>query len=109
MAGVAMALGGLTKDPLAAVLWISLSVAMSMFTLGAAWSTCIDIAGSHSGVVSAAMNTAGQIAGIVSPLMVVWLVDATGDWITPVYAMSALFAVGTVCWLFVNPRNKVFE
>ena len=108
IAGIAMACGALASAPEAAALWFSFSVAASMFTLGASWSVCIDIGGSHSGVVSAAMNTAGQIAGILSPIVVARIVDATGDWSIPLYIMSGLFFVGAICWLFVDPKNRIF-
>ncbi len=109
IAGIAMALGAMAEGPEAAAMWISLSVAASMFTLGAAWSVCIDIGGSHSGVVSAAMNTAGQIAGIAGPIILPMIVAASASWTIPILIMSGLFFVGAVCWLFVDPRNRVFD
>ncbi len=109
VAGIAMALGALATNPEAAAVWISFSVAASMFTLGASWSVCIDIGGSHSGVVSAAMNTAGQIAGIASPIVLPMIVAASSDWAIPLYIMSALFFIGAVCWLFIDPRNRLFD
>jgi hypothetical protein len=39
----------------------------------AAWSTCLDLGGNHAGVVSAAMNTSGQVGSVLSPLMVTFL------------------------------------
>ena len=48
-----------------------------MFTLAPAWGTCQDIGGNHAGVVSAAMNTSGQIGSILSPLMVTFLLART--------------------------------
>ena len=109
VAGVAMAIGAMTAEPVASVLWISFSVASSMFTLGASWSTCIDIGGKHSGVVSAAMNSAGSAAGIACPIIVAKIVTDSGDWNLPVFIMSGLFFFGAVCWLLIDPRKKVFE
>jgi ACS family glucarate transporter-like MFS transporter len=109
IAGIAMTLGAIATDPLASAIWISFSVAASMFTLGASWSVCIDIGGTHSGVISAAMNTAGQIAGILSPIVLAAIVDASANWAIPLYIMSALFFAGAVCWLFIDPRNRVFD
>jgi MFS transporter, ACS family, glucarate transporter len=109
VAGIAMALGATAEAPEAAAMWISASVAASMFTLGAAWSVCIDIGGDHSGVVSAAMNTAGQVAGIAGPIILPMIVAASASWTIPIYIMSALFFLGALCWLFVDPRNRVFD
>jgi MFS family permease len=109
VAGIAMAFGALATEPVMSALWISFSVAASMFTLGASWSVCIDIGGNHSGVVSAAMNTAGQVAGILSPIVLAAIIQASGNWSLPIYIMSGLFFLGAICWLFIDPRNKVFE
>lgn len=109
IAGIAMAIGAMTADPVQAVLWISFAVASTMFTLGASWSTCIDIGGKHSGVVSAAMNSAGSAAGIACPIIVTKIYQSTGDWNMPIFVMSGLFFFGAVCWLLIDPRKKVFE
>jgi MFS family permease len=79
-----------------------------MFTLGAAWSTCIDIGGKHTGVVGAAMNTSGQIGSIISPLIVVWL-QKSYDWNAPILAIGGLFLMGAVAWLFIHPEQRIFD
>lgn len=88
---------------------IAVAVGASMFTLGAAWGTCLDIGGSHAGVVSATMNTSGQISSVLSPLMVTYLLGRFGDWNAPLYVMGGLFLFGAVCWCFIDPRRRVFE
>jgi len=92
-----------------AAILIALAVAASMFTLGASWSTCIDIGGNHAGVVSAAMNTSGALSSVLSPLMVTWLLRLCGDWSAPLYVMGGLFLMGAVCWCFIDPRKKIFS
>lgn len=107
----ALALFGaaLAPNPIIAIGLISLAVTSAMFTLGAQWAVCQEIGGQHVGVVSAAMNTAGQIGAIGGPPMVTWLLKVYGDWNAPVLAIGALFVVGAACWLFIDPREKVFE
>jgi MFS family permease len=109
LAGGAMILAGLVGAPVLVALLIALAVAASMFILGAAWSTCIDIGGNHAGVVSAAMNTSGAISSVVSPLLVTWLLKTYGNWNLTLYVMGSLFLVGAVCWGFIDPRKRVFE
>ena len=55
------------------------------------------------------MNTAGQIGSFFSPLLVTWLLREFGDWNAPVLAIGALFIVGAAMWLFIDPRERVFE
>jgi MFS transporter, ACS family, glucarate transporter len=109
VAGMAMLISGSLTTPSAAAGMIAVATAASMFTLGAAWGTCIDIGGNHSGVVSAAMNTSGQIGALICPVLVIHLVHRFADWNAPVYLMGILFLVGAVSWFFVDPRKPVFD
>lgn len=109
LAGAAMLIAGSTGHPVVAAVLIAVATAASMFTLGAAWGTCLDIGGSHAGVVSAAMNTSGQIGSIFSPIIVAYFVKELADWTTPLYLMGGLFLMGAVCWVLIDPRRPVFE
>lgn len=109
LAGAAMLAAGFVQTPVLAAWLVALAVGASMFTLGAAWSTCIDIGGRHAGVVSAAMNTAGQIGSVFSPVMVTFLLARIGDWNAPLLVMGALFLVGATSWIFIDPRQRIFD
>src|SRR5262249_36405521 len=109
VAGSAMILAGVVTSPVAAGWLIATALGASMFILGPAWSTCIDIGGAHAGVVSAAMNTSGPIGSVLSPLMVTFLLRELGDWNAPLFVMGGLFLVGAACWGLVNPRERVFD
>lgn len=109
LAGIAICIAAVSDESLISVVALSLGVAASMFALGAAWGTCLDIGGSHSGVVSAAMNTSGQIGSIISPLAVVFIMKYCNDWAAPLYLICGLFFAGAICWAFVNPRKPIFE
>jgi hypothetical protein len=98
-----------SHQPMAAGILISIAVAASMFVLAPAWSTCIDIGGNHTGVVSAAMNTSGQISSIISPLMVTFLLKKFGDWNAPLYVMGGLFLMGAIAWSLIDPKKRVFD
>ena len=109
LAGGFMILAAVLRQPVAAAVLIALGTAASMFMLAAAWGTCIDIGGKHSGVVSAAMNTSGQIGSILSPLMVTYLLDRFGDWNAPLYVIGGLYLAGALFWALIDPRQRVFE
>ncbi len=108
LAGIAMIGATLVHNPHAAIGLISLAVTLTMFTLGATWGTCLDIGGAHVGVVSAAMNTTGQIGSVFGPSLVTTLFARTGEWNTPVLAIGGLFLAGAACWLVIDPRDRVF-
>ena len=104
-----MILAGVVAHPALAAWLIAVALGASMFTLGASWSTCLDIGGSHAGVVSAAMNTSGQIGSVLSPLLVTFLLRELGSWDAPLLVMGGLFLLGAISWGFVDPRKRIFE
>ena len=94
-----MIAGTFVANAIFAAVLISLAGAASNFLLGATWATCVDIGGQHSGVVSAAMNSFGQLGGILSPIVVALLVEHYGSWSAPLYITGVLYLVGAACWL----------
>lgn len=109
VAGAAMLGAAVTPQPVAAAVLISVALGASMFTLAAAWSTCQDIGGTHAGVVSAAMNTSGQVGALLCPMVVTFLHKTYQDWNAPLFLMGALFLVGAAGWCFVNPNKRIFD
>ncbi len=91
---------------LAATLF-ALGTAAAMFVMALAWSTCQDIGGGHAGVVSATMNTAGQVAAMACPPLVICLKNHYG-WNSDLVLIGASFLLASLCWLFIDPRKKVF-
>ncbi len=104
-----MILAGVIPQPVLAAGPIAVALGTILFTLGASWSTRLDIGSSHAGVVSATMNTVGQIGSVLSPLMVTFLLKRFGDWNLPLFVMGELFLVGAACWGLVNPHNRIFD
>jgi nitrate/nitrite transporter NarK len=107
LAGIMLATGTATSNNMLAVILISLALAFSNFLLGASWGTCSDIAGSNAGVVSGCMNTAGQLGGVLSPIITALFVQRYGSWSAPLYLSSLLYLGGAVCWLFIEPRQQI--
>ena len=106
-AGGTVLLAAFTRDAWLAATLFALGTAANMFLLGSAWGTCQDIGGSHAGVVSATMNTAGQIGAIICPLLVTYLAANYG-WDTDLKLIGVSFLVFSLCWFFIDPRKKVF-
>ena len=102
-AGVFMISGCLVNDPILAAVLISLAGAASNFLLGAAWGTCIDIGGRNSGALSAAMNTAGQVGGFLSPIILAYL----GNYTYALLLTGILYIGGAFCWLLIDPQRNL--
>ena len=61
VAAVAMFAAVYAATPVMAACLIAVAVAASMFTLSPSWAACMDIGGENTAVLSAAMNTTGQV------------------------------------------------
>lgn len=108
IAGIAVFGAIASGNPVLAALLLAFATAACMFTLGAAWGTCIEVGREHAGVVSASMNTSGQVGSVLSPLVVAYSVEWFGSWNLPLYLMGFLFLIGAVCWLIIDPEQPVF-
>ncbi|MCI0662088.1 MAG: MFS transporter [Acidobacteria bacterium] len=109
LASVFLISGTAIDNNLIGVALISLGLAFSNFLLGASWGTCVDIAGNHAGVVSACMNTAGQVGGFLSPIVATLVVERYGSWSSPLYLCGIIYFFGAICWLFIDPRQPIFK
>jgi MFS family permease len=107
LAAVATFLATQLGSGFAAGFLIAIGGAFSMLTLAPAWATAVDVGGRHAGVTAGTMNTVGQVGGILSPIVLAYLVDATGDWNLPLMVLAAIYAVAGIAWLAINPDQRV--
>src|SRR5208282_3086880 len=108
VAGSCVLLAAVTNQAWLAATLFALGTAANMFLLASAWGTCQDVGGGHAGVVSATMNTAGQIGAMTCPLLVIYLKNHYG-WNTDLKLIGAAFLLASLCWFFIDPRKKVFD
>jgi MFS family permease len=108
LAAVFIVAAAVSTAPVTAAVLIGLAAGSCMLTTAPAWSTCIDIGREHSATVGATMNTSGQIAAMASAPIVGYSVKWFGDWNMPFWLLGALFLVGALCWLFIDPKEPVF-
>jgi MFS family permease len=106
-AAACILLGAAVRDPGTAAVFLSLAAGGLSFLLGAAWGTCIDIAGDNAGVVSACMNTAGQAGGMLSPVILGFVLHRWANWAAPLYVTGLLLIGGAACWMLIDPRRTV--
>jgi cyanate permease len=108
MVGVCLIAAGAASSPVAAAVLIAAGTGLTMFTLGAAWGTAIEIGGNHVGVVGGTMNSIGNLVAMLNPLIVAYSVEWFANWDLPLYVMGGLFLVGAACWTVIDPRRPVF-
>ena len=73
-----------------------------------AWGACMDLGGLYAGSLSGAMNSVGNMAGFLSPTIVAYLLQATGnDWPLTFYVSSTAYFGSAVCWLLIDPVTRL--
>ena len=102
----AMFLGTLANNGRTSGLLIALGGAASMFTLAPAWATAIDLGGRNSAMLGAIMNTAGQVGGVLSPIVLAHIVERYNNWSIPLHVLSCLYLAAAISWMLINPDWK---
>lgn len=93
--------GATAKNPLMAVVLLSLSFGCTQLTEGSYWAASISIAGKHASAAAGVLNTGGNIVGGIGALLVPITAEAFG-WV-PALATGSVFAIiGVGLWLLVR-------
>jgi ACS family glucarate transporter-like MFS transporter len=112
IAGFALAAMGLlaSVDQAAvggAVLWLTVAIFGADMTLSPSWSACIDIGGRNAGQVSGTMNMAGNLGSALVALAFPYLLLWTGRPQAFFHLGAGLSGLAILCWLFVQPRQRI--
>lgn len=102
LCAIAMTGAARAENPQMAATLIAVAFGMSMFTLGASFSICIDLGKANSAVMTATKNTAGQVGGTLSPIALAYLVKWYSDWAIPLYVQAALYALAFLSWVLIG-------
>ncbi len=93
----------------AAVLLIALVSFCNDLTVPNAWTSCMDVGGRFVGTLGGAMNMMGNLGGFLSPIVIGYLVQRTGNWTLAFYMTAAVYLLGAVCWLLIDPVTPLEE
>jgi MFS family permease len=112
MGGLVAAAGLLTaaaliQDNTWSLAALALSFGAADLILAVCWATCLDIGREHAGTVSGAMNSLGQIGGVIAPALIGWLVESTGAWQLPLLIAAGYYAVSALLWLAIDPEKPL--
>jgi ACS family glucarate transporter-like MFS transporter len=92
------------SNPALAMVAMSLSSFAAEFSAPISWTTAMDIGGDRTGTVSGFMNMMGHFGGSVAPVVTGMLLAWTGNgWNIAFWASAFIYAMGAVCWLFIDP------
>jgi nitrate/nitrite transporter NarK len=92
-----------------AVLLISIGTFCGMASGVSAYALAIAYGGKRVATVFATMNMSGNLGATLFPVVVAWVVTATGNWNYALLLFVCMFGVAAVCWVILNPRGTLFE
>lgn len=90
-------------------LFLALAFGVIDLMLPSAWAICSDISGRYSGAVSGAMNTAGNIGGFVCATAFGYLIEATGNYNSPLFVIAAMLVIASILFMMINPTKKLVK
>jgi len=85
------------------VICFSLATLGVDMTLSPSWTSCQDIAGPRTGVLSGAMNMIGNLGSFVSSVTFPLLLNATGTAATYFYVAASINMLAMICWWRISP------
>jgi MFS family permease len=109
LAALAVLGGVATPDPRLSAYLLAAAAGLAALGVAPAWAVCLAVGGRHAGVVSGAMNTFGNLGGMLSPLVVGWCLTAWGSFEAPLYTVAAGYLAAAACWLGIEPTRPILR
>jgi MFS family permease len=81
----------------------------SELTIGPIWAVPMDIAPQFTGTASGMLNAASAVAGIISPLVFGWVVDASGNWTLPFAGAIGFLVLGIIMSFRIRPDRRITD
>lgn len=92
------------QEPLVVMTAMGLASLFGDLSMTSSWSACMDVGGKFSGTYSGAMNMMGNLGGALGPVVVGHLLVSTHqNWAVIFNISAAVYFLGGLCWLFIDP------
>ena len=102
-AAIMLAISTTATDAVIVMLLIGMASFCNDLVMPGAWAACMDVGGKYAGTVSGSMNMMGNLAGFVAPTVGGMMRDANTDWNVFLLSMAGVYALGVLCWPFIDP------
>jgi MFS family permease len=94
--------------------WAMIAMGVASFSndlvMPGSWAACMDVGGKYAGTVSGTMNMMGNLGGVVSPIVIAYILKHTNNnWGMTLYVSAAVYFVGIFCWMFLDPVTPFEE
>jgi sugar phosphate permease len=96
------------KDPVLAILVMSLSSFFVELSTPITWITAMDLGGDAVGTLTGIMNTLGQLGAVVAPTVIAFLLVISGNnWTLTFYVSACIYGIGAWCWTILDPVTRL--
>jgi sugar phosphate permease len=96
------------ESPVAAMIAMGIASFCSDLTMPISWNACVEIGRRNTATLSGAMNMFGNLASFVAPVVGGLILERSGgNWTILINMMVVSSALAGLCWLFLNPEQKV--
>ena len=97
------------RQPLLAVLVISLGSFFAAIGGPCAYSVSIDMGGRHVAIAFATMNMIGNLGAFLFIRLVPNIIEWTGSWDGVLVLFGALYLIAAVFWAMLNPNRQILD
>ena len=108
-AAVFMAATVLTESGVLALIFLSLAYGGMTFQQPNFFAASMAMGRKHAGFVLGFVNTAAQVASLVSSVVFGYIVKAYGNYDAPLLPMVAALLIGVLLWFRVDPKLDIFD
>ena len=119
MAGAMLVIATRINDPVFAMIALGLASFSNDLAMAPDWAACMDVGGRLAGSLSGSMNMMGNLGGAVGPVVVGYILNSTKlsaespptmqGWTTAFLVAAAIYGVGAIAWLFIDPVTPLEE
>lgn len=99
----------LTSGKLMAIVLLTVGFGVMDLMLPSAWAICVDIAGHHSGAVTGAMNSAGQLGGFVCTVMFGYVTTYYESYNAPLFVIAGMLLVSAYLFSRIDAMQPLFS
>jgi ACS family glucarate transporter-like MFS transporter len=101
-------LSSVIQDATFAMIAMGIASFSNDLVMPGSWAACMDVGGKYAGTLSGAMNMMGNLGGVVSPIVIGYILTNThNNWSLTFYVSAAVYFAGIFFWLFLDPVTEL--
>ena len=118
-AGALLVIATRINDPVYAMLALGCASFANDLAMAPDWAACMDVGGRLAGSLSGSMNMMGNLGGAVGPVVVGYILASSkvapdaaptmAGWTMAFLVAAAIYVVGAIAWLFIDPVTPLEE